>query len=161
MSFNQRRYRIKSLWRKAKLVLLFEKMRQRNKAHILSKTKNQQEDYEDLLDNIKNTESDWKWWIIRQENTLPLLWQFIINTLTFYALFSTPFVLVFKESQETLENFEKFVDISFTLDIVLNFFKLRADQKAQDFKYYRLEYIKTIFIFDCIAVIPGIILPDV
>ena len=44
--------------------------------------------------------------------------------LTIYALFVTPFVLVFPESSSYLKNFELFVDAAFSLDIILNFLKL-------------------------------------
>ena len=46
------------------------------------------------------------------------------NMLTIYALFVTPFVLVFPKSSNYLKSFELFVDGAFSLDIVLNFFKL-------------------------------------
>ena len=51
------------------------------------------------LENINsNQENVWKWNIIREGNTLPQLWSFLVNTLTVYALFATPFVLVFEET---------------------------------------------------------------
>jgi len=46
------------------------------------------------------------------------------NSLTVYALFVTPFVLVFSAFSEDLRSFEMFVDVCFTLDIIMNFFKL-------------------------------------
>ena len=66
----------------------------------------------------------WKWYIIRQENTLPQLWGGIINSLTIYALFATPFVLVFPKFSNDIQGFEMFVDTCFFLDIIFNFFKL-------------------------------------
>ena len=77
--------------------------------------------------------------------------------LTIYALFVTPFVLVFKEASDYLISFELFVDICFSLDIVLNFIKLNPDQKEQYFRQYRLEYLKSTFVPDCIAALPGLI----
>jgi len=47
--------------------------------------------------------------------------------LTIYALFVTPFVLVFSESAPYLKNFELFVDAAFSLDIILNFLKLEPN----------------------------------
>jgi len=70
-------------------------------------------------------ETQWKWYIIREDNTFPQFWTFVINSMTFYSLFITPFVLVFKEATIVFENFELFVDICFTMDIFLNFFKLK------------------------------------
>ena len=46
------------------------------------------------------------------------------NSLTVYAMFATPFVLVFHKAGDGIKNFEIFVDICFAIDIVLNFFKL-------------------------------------
>ena len=76
--------------------------------------------------------------------------------LTIYALFVTPFVLVFSECSYYLENFELFVDICFSLDIILNFLKLEPTQKEIYFKQYRIEYVQGTFLFDCIAALPGL-----
>jgi len=46
------------------------------------------------------------------------------NMLTVYALFVTPFVLVFPDSSPFLKDFELFVDAIFSFDIILNFCKL-------------------------------------
>lgn len=46
------------------------------------------------------------------------------NMLTVYALFVTPFVLVFPDSAPYLKDFELLVDAAFSLDIILNFLKL-------------------------------------
>ena len=54
--------------------------------------------------------------------------------LTIYALFVTPFVLVFPEVSVYLIHFELFVDMCFALDIILEFLKLEANQKESDFK---------------------------
>ena len=110
------------------------------------------------LENINNSqETVWKWYIIRQENTLPQLWSFITNTLTVYALFATPLVLIFSQLSEYLRSFELFVDVCFTLDIVLNFFKLSANQKESEMKTYRLQYLRGLFIVDCVACLPGLL----
>ena len=125
----QQKFRIKRLWKKARLVLLFEKMRLRSQNRHQQYQMNSDEDHDgddDILNNISQPEASRKWWIIRQENTLPQIWSFIINSLTFYALFSTPFVLVFKESKDDLILIENMVDICFTMDIILNFFKLKS-----------------------------------
>lgn len=67
-----KKYRIKRLWKKAKLVLLFEKMRVRTQHHHqLHDSQDSNQDEDDILDNISLPETQWKWWIIRQENTLP------------------------------------------------------------------------------------------
>jgi hypothetical protein len=77
------------------------------------------------LENINSYQENVRQWnIIREGNTLPQLWSFLVNTLTVYALFATPFVLVFVETSEMLRPFEMFVDVCFTIDIILNFFKL-------------------------------------
>ena len=79
-------------------------------------------------------EAEWKWYIIRQENTLPQLWNFLINSLTVYAMFVTPFVLVFPDASESIIVFELFTDACFTIDILLNFFKLHQSQKESDMR---------------------------
>jgi hypothetical protein len=96
---------------------------------------NQEEEGDDILENINNSnEHEWKWWIIRQQNALPTFWSFLTNMLTIYALFVTPFVLVFPEVSIFIEDFELFVDVVFSLDILLNFFKLEANQKESEFR---------------------------
>lgn len=105
-------------------------------------------------------ENVWKWYIIRTENTLPQLWTFLVNSLTVYALFVTPFVLVFPKLQKQLQGFELFIDICFTMDIVLNFFKLKPNQKEIEFNEYRMEYVKGLLVFDIIAVMPGLLTGD-
>ena len=47
--------------------------------------------------------------------------------LTIYALFVTPFVLVFPEVAKFIEDFELFVDIVFTMEILFNFVRLEAN----------------------------------
>lgn len=42
------------------------------------------------------------------------------------------------------------------MDICLNFIKLHSYQKPSQFKEIRKQYLKSFFIFDCIAVIPGL-----
>lgn len=158
MTTMQQKYRIKRLWMKARRVFLFQRIKLADDKNKKNKHFNKDDDGEDILENINNgTENEWKWYIIRQENTLPQLWSFLTNTLTVYALFTTPFVLVFKESSENLRSFEMFVDVCFTLDIVMNFFKLSANQKESEFKQYRLDYLKSFFIFDCLAALPGLV----
>jgi hypothetical protein len=77
------------------------------------------------FDNLSlGNENVWKWYIIRQENTLPQLWSLLVNTLTVYALFVTPFVLVFTKVSDNLRPFEMFVDTVFCIDMIMNFFKL-------------------------------------
>ena len=50
-----------------------------------------------------------------------------------------------------------FVDVCFTMDIFLNFFKLNENQREQNLDTYRINYIKGLFIMDCIAVLPGLV----
>jgi hypothetical protein len=69
-------------------------------------------------------DQEWKWWIIRSENTLPQMWSIITNFLTIYALFVTPVVVVFPMAGDYLEDFELFVDICFAIDIVMSFVRL-------------------------------------
>jgi hypothetical protein len=113
---------------------------------------------DDILENINSsTEQEWKWWIIRSENTLPQLWSILTNFLTIYALFVTPVVVVFPEAGDYLEEFELFVDVCFSVDIVLSFIRLNSNQKESDFEQIRVDYLKTYFLFDCFAALPGLL----
>ena len=104
-----------------------------------------------------SSEHEWKWWIIRSQNPLPQLWSIITNTLTIYALFVTPAVIVFPEAGDYLEHFELFVDVCFSLDICFSFIRLNSNQKESEFRSIRIDYIKSTFVFDCIAALPGLI----
>ena len=147
----QKKYRIKNLWKKAKRVYIFQRFKFSSEP---KEEDNNQDDQEDVVikDNVV-----WRWWIIRQENTLPQFWNFVINTLTIYALFVTPFVLVFPECSFYLRSLELFADACFTLDIILNFLKLEDNQKEEDFPELRMNYLKSTFIFDCFAALPGLV----
>lgn len=72
-------------------------------------------------------------------------------------MFATPFVLVFPAASESIVVLELFTDVCFTIDIILNFFKLNASQKESEMKQLRLEYLKWLFWVDCIAAIPGLV----
>lgn len=123
-----------------------------------NKSGNQEEEGDDILENIsRSSEHEWKWWIIRQQNPLPQLWNFITNFLTIYALFVTPWVIVFSEDGVTLKNFEIFVDSCFTLDIMMSFIRLNENQKQSDFPQIRIDYLKNAFVFDCVAALPGLL----
>ena len=52
------------------------------------------------------------------------MWNFLTNSLTVYAMFATPFVLVFQKAGDGIKNFEIFVDVCFAIDTIINFFKL-------------------------------------
>lgn len=143
MTPQQKKYHTRKLWIKARLVYHFIRMKQSASegiGRIIGGADG--DDGEVDLENINsNQENVWKWNIIREGNTLPQLWSFLVNTLTVYALFATPFVLVFDETSEVLRPFEMFVDICFAIDIVLNFFKLGANQKLSEINTYRLNYL--------------------
>lgn len=65
-------------------------------------------------------------------------------------------MLVFRESKFDLIMIENMVDICFTLDVFLNFIKLKSHQHEFQFKEIRKDYLASFFIFDCIAVLPGL-----
>jgi hypothetical protein len=46
----------------------------------------------------------------------------------------TPFLVVFDEFASAFSQFELTVDIIFTMDILLEFLKLEANQKESDFR---------------------------
>ena len=88
---------------------------------------------------------------------MPQFWNFITNFLTIYALFVTPWVIVFPEFGGKLVNLEIFVDACFSLDILLTFIRLDSNQKESDFPQIRKDYIKSAFVFDCVAALPGLL----
>lgn len=49
-------------------------------------------------------------------------------------MFATPFVLVFPAASESIVVLELFTDVCFTIDIIMNFFKLNASQKESEMK---------------------------
>ena len=158
MNYKQKKFHTRKLWIKGRLVYHFIRMKQSASEGGRNIGGADGDDGEVDLENINsNQESVWKWNIIREGNTLPQLWSFLVNTLTVYALFVTPFVLVFDETSEILRPFEMFVDVCFTIDIVLNFFKLGANQKLSEINTYRLNYLKGLFLIDCMAALPGLV----
>jgi hypothetical protein len=50
-----------------------------------------------------------------------------------------------------------FVDVCFTLDIIMNFLKLSAHQKESEMRTYQMEYLKGLFLIDCVAALPGLV----
>lgn len=75
----------------------------------------------------------------------------LMNFLTIYCLFATPFMypyfhfdshfrLTFPNKADGLRHFELFVDFAFTIDIVLNFFKVDNDE--QTVKENAIKYLK-------------------
>ena len=95
MTSDQKKYRIKKLWIKARFIYSFIRMK-KGSDEARMKTGLGDDDGDIDLENINSSQEQvWKWYIIRQENTLPQIWSFITNMLTIYALFATPFLLVF------------------------------------------------------------------
>lgn len=143
------------MWKIAKRVYLFQSL---NNKTPVEDDKVITDEGDDLLDNVNHmSDQEWKWWIIREENTLPILWSVITNFLTIYALFVTPMVVVFPIAGDYLENFELFVDVCFATDILMTFIRLDKGRKEEEFTAIRIEYLKSTFIFDCIAALPGLI----
>ena len=60
----QKKYRIKKLWKKAKRVYMFQRL----KFNLTDEESNNQDNEDEVIIKDNNV---WKWWIIRQENTLP------------------------------------------------------------------------------------------
>lgn len=96
----QRKFRVKRLWIKARLVYHFIRMKQSANEGLNHQNNGKNEEDADVdLENINSQQENvWRWYIIRTENTLPQLWTLLVNSLTVYAMFVTPFVLVFSET---------------------------------------------------------------
>lgn len=160
LTSEQKKYKVKRWWMRARLVFYFVRMKQSATKNLNRKSEAEKGDDDGDVDlDYINTqqETEWKWYIIRQENTLPQLWNFLINSLTVYAMFATPFVLVFPAASDNIVVLELFTDVCFTIDILLNFFKLNQGQKEADMKQMRIEYLKWLFWVDCVAALPGLI----
>ena len=67
MSPMQKKHRIKTLWKKAKRVFLFQRLKLDGQNPKKGSTYNHDEEGDDILENINSSsEHEWKWWIIRQ-----------------------------------------------------------------------------------------------
>lgn len=49
------------------------------------------------------------------------------------------------------------VDIAFTVDIVVTFFKAKAEDDNFNLRKNSKKYLSGFFVFDCIAALPGLI----
>ena len=162
MSYLQKKYRIKNLWKRAKMVFFFARMK---KLSDLTKHKQQKViDYETEVfteDGKILRRNKWRWYIIRSGNTMPQVWEFILHNLTIYALFATPLVLVFPEMNQSMKGFELFVDFCFTVEIITNFLRLEEGQEEYEFPVNWCNYLNPFsggtFFFDCLAALPGLI----
>ena len=62
----QKKHRIKTYWKKARRVFLFQRLKLADEKFKKNKDLNQMDDGDDILENINNSqEQDWKWYIIR------------------------------------------------------------------------------------------------
>ena len=65
MTRKQKKYRIKWLWKKARIVFIFQKVKFGN-TEEKRKNNDMDEDGDDILENLNSaTEHEWKWYIIR------------------------------------------------------------------------------------------------
>lgn len=73
MNEQQRRFRIKKLWVKARLIMHFQRMKKSANDEAERKLRgDSNQDDEIDLDQLQNqNEQKWKWYIIRTDNTLP------------------------------------------------------------------------------------------
>ena len=78
---------------------------------------------------------------------------------TWFTLILTPFLLVFDDNEDiknTLIWIEWIVDISWTIEIMLNF--MTASHNNRTFKSISLNYLKFWFWVDSIATFPAIVM---
>ena len=62
----QKKHRIKTLWKKARRVFLFQRLKLVDEKIKKTHDLNNMDDGDDILENINNpNEQDWKWYIIR------------------------------------------------------------------------------------------------
>ena len=95
---------------------------------------------------------------IMPTNTLPQIWESIINTSTIISLVMVPYVLVFG-LEDNYRNLGTTVDVIFFLDIIFTFItgyyvgnKLITRRKKIAFRY-----LTTYFIFDIVSTVPSLV----
>ena len=134
MTAEEKKQRVKQLWRFVRINLRLIRGFVRD-----AQEKNDRRNY-NQMGGVDISEDDWenndgeppkKWYIIVPTNSCPALWEMIINTLTIYSLFAIPFLLVFPDLYtDQVKSVEFFLDIMFTFDLFLNFFKAYKEEET-------------------------------
>mmetsp|Transcript_30350 Transcript_30350/g.46446 ORF Transcript_30350/g.46446 Transcript_30350/m.46446 type:complete len:183 (+) Transcript_30350:484-1032(+) len=116
-----------------------------------------------------------EWYLVDTERTFCRLWNFLIYWVTIYNMLVTPFILIYpelyqskdangdyhtndeddfkhKETQQTLIQIERVIDIIYCIEIAMNFVK-----RTRTFRTVPMiakQYLSGAFVFDVISTLP-------
>ena len=115
--------------------------------------------------------NDLAWYLVNPESNLSKFQNVQVQMMTWCTLILTPLLILFKESEprpgsyevhmdpstlKSLEIVEWLVDISWSIEIILNF--ITADSNNRKFKTIAKDYISCWFWIDALATFPALIL---
>ena len=118
-----------------------------------------QELEEQLVYTVEDEHANLDWYIVNPESTFSKVQNLQVQIFTWFTLLLTPFLLVFGQEEQiknTLIWLEWIVDISWTIEICLNF--ITADGGNTTFKEIAKNYLRLWFWIDSIATFPCMIL---
>ena len=99
---------------------------------------------------------DLPWYLIDPGSTCARIQNLQIQVMTWSTLILTPLILTFPDDlKEDLKILEWIVDISWSVEIIMNF--IVADASNRTFKAVAKSYLLGFFIFDIIATVPPMI----
>ena len=101
-----------------------------------------------------------KWFIIESESRNKQIWNMFTNIFYMVSFFNFPYVIAFNfVALESQFVFEIFLDVLLILDISTEFITTREKNGIKVFKVKDImfSYMKSTFIFDVMACIPGLV----
>ena len=96
-------------------------------------------------------------YIIRPSNKYKMAWDGFIGLLTFISVLYIPYNISFNTDPNTpILLLEAMIDISFGVDMILNFFTsyVENDRLVRSYKKIALKYLKSWFIVDFLSTFP-------
>lgn len=120
-------------------------------------------DDDDLQEPDKGPEPQ-KWFIIPADSRNKQVWNMFTNIFYMISFFSFPYVIAFNfETMRQMQALEFFVDILMLCDIFTEFIttKEREGEILNKFSDLLVSYLKTTFVFDILACLPGLITLEV
>ena len=103
--------------------------------------------------------SDLAWYLVNPQSNLSTIQNIQVQFMTWFTCILTPLLFVFGEDfpeiKEALLPLEWICDISWTIEICLNF--ITASSHERTFKEISLGYLKSWFLVNAIATFPAMI----
>ena len=97
-------------------------------------------------------------WIIMPDSSMKMTWNSVIILLLLYTATFVPYRVAFFESEFAfITVLDWFIDGLFSIDIIINFMSAYEKTETQletRFKWIAIDYLKSWFIFDVLAIIP-------